>query len=368
MNQVIRAETSELTFYAELINQHNHGKQQRHGNTQPANELLDKLDYHGITLLALENTTLDTEVVNLIGARKVMMIANEALKKNALIELLNAFDSANLKRHIIFKGSALAYSLYPNPWLRPRTDSDCLINENDFSAYNGVFENLGYQKLFAVEGKLISYQSTFSKKLAGDSVINLDLHWRINNRQILANAYTVDELILEGKSLYLDDAKMMIPSNADNLLISCLHRLGHHHTEERLAWLNDINLLANVLSANEWQSLLEKASIKQISAITLDALTLCVELFNTNFPDKIKEKMLEHSQQKELSQIFLRRNLPEWKYFYYEILAMKSWEKRLMLLKENILPSPSYVRQQMQTKFASLAYLKRFWRGIKRIT
>ncbi len=368
MNQVKRADISELTFYAELINQRNHGKQQRRDNIQSSNELLDKLDYHGITLLALENATLDSEVINLIGPRKAMMVANEALKKNALIELFDAFDKENLNRQVIFKGSALAYSLYPKPWLRPRTDSDCLINENDFSAYEKIFEHLGYQKLFAVEGKLISYQSTFSKNLAGNSMVNIDLHWRINNRQILAKTYTVDELILDGKNLSLDDSQITIPSNVDSLLISCIHRLGHHHTEERLTWLNDINLLANTLSANEWQSLLEKASSKQISAITLDALALCVELFNTSFPHEIKDKLLELSQQKELSQIFLKRNLPEWKYFYYEIKALKNWNTRLLLINENIFPSPSYVRQQMQTKSTILAYIKRFWRGLKRVT
>lgn len=368
MNQITRADTSELRFYAELINQQNPGKLQRVYGTQSASDLINKLDYHGITLLALENGTLDSEVINLIGTRKAMMVANEALKKNALIELIGAFAKTNLNRHLIFKGSALAYSLYPKPWLRPRTDSDFLIDENDYNTYQEVFEHLGYQKLFAVEGNLISYQNTFSKKLAGDSVINIDLHWRINNRQILANAFTVDELILGGKNLSLSNSQIRIPCNVDSLLISCLHRLGHHHTEERLTWLNDINLLANVLSANEWQSLVEKSFSKQISAITLDALTLCVKLFKTKFPTEIKEKMYNHSQQKELSQIFLQRNLPEWKYFYYDVLALNSWRKRFMLIKENIFPLPSYVRQQMQTKSTTLAYIKRFWRGLKRAT
>jgi len=43
--------------------------------------LLDRLDYHGITLLAEQNARLPTQLTESVKQRKAMMIANEALKK-----------------------------------------------------------------------------------------------------------------------------------------------------------------------------------------------------------------------------------------------------------------------------------------------
>lgn len=333
-----------------------------------ATECVQQLDYHGISLLALEQQTLGAEVQTLLGQRKAMTVANDALKRAALIELFNAFAAGGLTRTVLFKGTALAYSVYPHPWLRPRADNDCLIDFNEYDRYQAIFEQLGYQKLFAIEGRQVSYQSTFSKVLAGGSVINIDLHWRISNRQMLANAFSRDELYDNGTAATTLSPAIRIPNKVDSLLIACVHRLGHHHTEERLIWLYDMHCLAGELKMDGWQKLLEKAAAKKLSAITLDALELCCALFSTPVPHEILASLTAQAKASEPSQILLNRDLPEWRYFWQDLLALPGIFDRCSLVYEHVFPTPAYVRQQMQTRTATMGYLKRFWRGLKRVS
>lgn len=331
-------------------------------------EFIDTLDYHGITLLALQNGTLPTDVIEKLGSRKAMMVANDVLKQTALTELFEAFEQAGLSNSILFKGSALAYTVYPQPWLRPRSDSDCLIDQSDYVKFASIFSQLGYQKLFAIEGQYLSYQSTFSKILVGQAAINIDLHWRINNRQTLACAFNVHELIEHSQCLSMLSNSIKIPCPVDSVLIASLHRLGHHQNEERLTWLYDIHLLVGALNQNNWQQLCDKASDKKLAAITLDALRYCQHLFDTNIPSFAESALTKSASQPEPSQLFLKRELSEWQIFAQDLKSLAGWQKKFYLVFESVFPNSDYVRQQMETDNIVLAHYRRILRGLRRIT
>lgn len=357
-----RPELAELKRYAGLIQA---GRAVAELNHEP--DLIDKLDYHGIALLALEQHSLPVSVTAELSQRRAMMVANEQLKKHALQELFAAFDAAGLNQIVLFKGSALAYSVYPQAWLRPRSDSDCLIDKQQLPQFAEIFYQLGYQKLFAIEGQHIHYQSTFSKALAGKSAINIDLHWQINNRQILAQSYQVEQLLADGGGLPNLSSSIRIPHAVDSLLIASLHRLGHHVREERLTWIYDVHLLASTLTEHDWLTLLTKSKDKKLAAITLDALQLSHELFNTPLPQEAIQQLSDAALLTEPSQLFLNRELSEWQYFWHDLKALPSNSAKLQAIWENIMPSPSYVKRQMGTQWAVIAYAKRFIRGIKRL-
>lgn len=361
----VRPNQSELRAVASLLTQTHDPAGRFDDYTTPA--LLGLLDYHGVTLLADHYHTLPQRLKPLILQRKAMMVANDALKRRELIQLFNAFALAQLSQCVLFKGSALAYTVYAKPWLRPRSDSDILIKPEQRHAFDAVFMALGYTKQFAIEGKYVSYQSTYSKKLVGKSAINIDLHWRINNRQILAQSFDAEELCRQGHALNQLSDNITVPSNVHCLLISSLHRLGHHHNEERLTWLYDIHLLANSFNAHSWQQLVEQARTKKLSAITLDALNHCAQLLNTAIPSVALKQLMSNANKPEPSQLFLQRDLPERHLFWRDLNAMPSRRARVGLLIETFIPKPAYIRQQMKTRFALWGYLKRAVRGLKRV-
>ena len=334
-------------------------------------ELISKLDYHGISLLAAEQNTLPAELDSHSAKLRAMMVANESLKQLELATLFDAFNQAGLSS-VLFKGSALAYSLYPKPWLRPRSDSDILIEPTDRAKFDLVFEQLGYQKLFAIEGKYVSYQSTYGKVLVGQSHMNIDLHWHINNRQMFSQTFSVNELVKNGQRLTKVDqvslnSHINIPSTVDSLLIASVHRAGHHNKEERLTWLYDIHLLVSSMNDRQWQQLCDQAATKQLSAITLDALETTRYCLNTKLNENALAQLLANAEKHEPSAIFLDRTLSERHYFWADIKSMSSLTSKLGFVRESIIPSPDYVRQQMNTRWASLAYIKRLIRGLRRV-
>jgi len=328
------------------------------------------LDYHGITLLVAEqNKELQQSepLAQLFKQRRALMISNEALVRNALNSTFDEFFASGLSRFIVFKGTALAYSLYSQAWLRPRTDCDLLINVDDLDKFTQVFSRLGFKSLFGISGEYVSYQRTFSLGLAGNSNLNIDLHWRINNRQCLANSFNVDELLLNSQKIPALSPHTNIPSAVDSLLIAGLHRLGHHANEERIAWLYDIHLLAETLSANDWVLLLEKSKNKQLCNVMLDALLCCQEALLTPIPDQFIESLRTLSKSNEASKFLLERKRPEWQYFVHDLKCL-DWRAKLSFIKETLFPPADYIRQQMNTQSALIGYFKRFARGIARVS
>ena len=334
-------------------------------------ELKQKLSYHGVTLLAAEFESLPASLDPYITQLKASMAANEALKQRELSRLFNALDNSDLKS-VLFKGSALAYSIYPKPWLRPRSDSDVFIQPSDRKKFELVLAQHGYQKHFAIQGNYVSYQDTYSKALAGESSLNIDLHWRINNRQMFRQTFSVEELINRGNTLEQFEqatlnAPINIPGNIDSLLIASLHRAGHHNKEERLAWIYDIHLLASSLNNEQWQDLCNRAIAKKIAAITLNALETAQRYFNTHVNEGVLAQLASRTKSHEPSAIFLNRKLSERHYFWADIKSMPDFGSKLSFLRESVIPPPAYVRRQMNTPYASIAYVKRFIRGIRRI-
>ncbi|MEM7357879.1 MAG: nucleotidyltransferase family protein [Pseudomonadota bacterium] len=363
-----RPSLDELRYFAELITPHQSdiGPTSSSINNLSPEEMIAKLDYHGIALLAEQAGKLEVPLSKLLANRKPLMIANETLKQHALIELFDEFSKNGLQC-LLFKGTALAWSVYPQPWLRPRTDSDCFIDHADLAKFEKVFEQLGYQKLFALEGEYVSYQCSYGKALAGKASLTIDVHWRINNRQVLAGAFSMQELHERGVVLASLSNSISIPDNIDSLLIAALHRLGHHPNEERLTWIHDIHCLVESLDDSHWSELLERCEHKQLAAIVLDALELSIELFGSNVPNQSLQQLGQLADRDEPSKIYLQRNLAEWQYFLHDLKAMPGWGSRLQLVQEHLFPGADYMRQQMQTNNLLLAHLKRIWRGLKRV-
>src|SRR2546423_4194437 len=69
--------------------------------------------------------------------------AAELLRLEDLRALLDGFARHGIPL-VIIKGTALAYDIYDAPELRPRADTDLLIDRADVDRARGVFAELGY--------------------------------------------------------------------------------------------------------------------------------------------------------------------------------------------------------------------------------
>ena len=62
--------------------------------------------------------------------KEVEAVVQELIKKNELVCILNVLSAQDIIP-LFFKGTALAYSLYPEPHQRARFDHDVLVAEKD---------------------------------------------------------------------------------------------------------------------------------------------------------------------------------------------------------------------------------------------
>src|SRR5207237_9649788 len=128
--------------------------------------------------------------------------------------------------------------LYPAPELRPGGDTDLLIAESDGDDVRALMRELGYATQLTSGDTLAVRQQSFSR---GGHVY--DVHWDVCNSPVLRDALPAAEVISRAIVAPRIAANALAPSHVDALLLGCIHRVVHHHDNERLIWLYDIHLL-----------------------------------------------------------------------------------------------------------------------------
>lgn len=335
--------------------------QKRHNNA-----ILPLLNFHGITLLANENGVIKSNALPQIKLLKSNAIAAELLKAQALQELGKALMTAGLSPALLFKGTPLAYSTYPAPWLRPRSDTDILFKVDDKPTFEKVLTDNGYRKQFGISGEHVNHQSTWVKTIANGFSLHLDCHTRISNRAILANAFDHNDLVQHSTPIPGLSEAWVQPSVVDSLLIAIMHRIGHHANEERLIWLYDIHLLLSSFSDDDWQQLLLSCQKKRLCGLTHEAITLSQSLFNSPADSTVLHNLSLTTAVEEPSQFFLNREYPEWRHLLHDLQGLASFKQKCQYLIQNIFPDREYMRRQMSTNSLTFAYLKRIISGIKK--
>ena len=345
---------------------------------------LDTGRYHGVLPL------LDAEFRRRNAAetwpREIRTACAAATRHRAMFELayrieivrvLEALESAGAPP-LLLKGAALAYSHYPSPPQRPRADTDLLIPHDRRNEVELALARLGYIRCAGVEGELISYQASWSRSDTFGATHHLDIHWRINNSQILARKLTYDELTARAAPLPAlgPQARALAPVHA--LLFACIHRAGHTHAPlyvegiaqpdgDRLIWIYDIHLLVARASAEDLDEFAALAAAKEIKAICGEALQRTWECFATPIPAQVinalnKPGPIEPSA-RYLSGGRARQMLGD-------LLALDRWSDRGSWLRELAFPSADYMRSKYSDtggRWLPVLYARRALSGLARL-
>ena len=251
---------------------------------------------------------------------------------------------------IVFKGAALAHTHYPESWLRPRLDADLLIAPGQRWRASEILIALGYQRPPMISGELVSYQMMFVREHSIGVEQVLDVHWKISDRQAVADALTYDELRARSARITVRGSGMRVPSPIDALLIACIHRAAHHQDADDLIWVHDIHLIASRLTAEEWTRFVDLATDRQLSQVCARGLQLAADRFHTQIPDALRDRL---SGKREASAIFLRRDLRGVDRLAADLRAAGP-RRAPRLLKEHLFPPVSYMRQKYGVRHAAL--------------
>ncbi len=124
-------------------------------------------------------------------------------------------------------------------------------------------------------------------------VLTFDLHWRLSNRVLFRDALSFDECWARRQAVAPLGAQACALSDADLLLLACLHRIAHGRNtyRNRLIWLYDVHLLALALGEAGLTRFAEAALEKNIGAVCADALAACRERFGTALPQGVVDDL-----------------------------------------------------------------------------
>ena len=270
--------------------------------------------------------------------------ATEAVRRQDLIRLVEAFADAGV-RCLLLKGAPLAYTHYSQPWLRPRFDTDLLIHPSDRARADAVLRELGYALTVQVSGTLVANQLQYQRRDRYQLTDTIDLHWKITNPHLFADALTVDELEAAAQPVPQLGPCARALSNVHALILACVHRVAHHQNSDRLIWLYDIHLLVSAMTPAEHVAFTALARRKRLRAICAAGLDHARRQFNTRCSvEGLDAGAIDSHDAPEPTAAFLQPNLRRVDILRSDLRNVGGWTQKLRLIREHVLPPPAYLR------------------------
>jgi hypothetical protein len=260
---------------------------------------------------------------------------------------------------LIFKGAALAHRHYPEPWLRPRVDTDLLFSEGERSEAGAVFEQMGFTLVPRPTGEHVTHQCTYTRVVHGMRT-EIDVHWKIADPQVFADVLSYEELARDAVAVPELGAAARSVSDVHSLIIACTHRVAHHYDSELLLFLYDIDLLGRRINEASWDRVIALASERRIRGVCARGLHVAADLFHTPVPTRVMTA-LEAADGAEPTAAYLRRRLRRVDILRSDLHALGGWRVRAKLLRP-----PRYILASYGQTRASLLpalYVHRILRG-----
>ncbi len=207
----------------------------------------------------------------------------------------HALLEKNNIRAVMFKGPALAISLYDDLLLRDYSDVDVLVAPSDVRAAQRLLIESGYSPAPQIEPPLpiefmqsavfleMECEQTFTKEVPM-SVI--DLHWEIQPEQILPLDF--ETVINHTTSLTLEGRTIKIPELSLSLLVAAAHSCKHGWL--RLLWICDIaHMLEHQPGPDiDWTAVKRLSDQAFVTPMVVLGLNLAQRLYGCDIPDFAK--------------------------------------------------------------------------------
>jgi hypothetical protein len=308
-------------------------------------------------------------LVELLQRERALGSALDLLRAREVHRVLSALDGAGI-RSVLVKGSALAWTLYEDPGLRPRFDTDVFLRREDADAAAQAMTSLGYRRPAQVTGALVMHQVDYVRTDPSGVRHVFDFHWKLSNRQAVADVLSFDEVLAASAPIPGLEGVGRAPSLVHSLVLACVHRVAHHSAEERLIWLYDIHLLAEALSAADAQALVSLSRERSVTLICADGLLAARRAFQTTLPAGMLERLTPAGRTASEPSAALLVEQPTLARELLSDLRAIRWGQRVRLLREHAFPSAQYMSAAYMTSSRALLpalYTHRLVRGAWRL-
>ena len=279
-------------------------------------------------------------------------VASDMLVQVELNKVLQALLEIDIQP-VLLKGTPLSFSLYPQPGLRPRCDTDFLIAKEDMTKVSQLMEQLGYESLYDADVEFISTQSTFEKQGSLGQTYAYDIHWQINNNSRSFSAeLNYSHLLSTSKAIPRLGQNARTPDKVDALLLACFHRAGHFsHMGDRLIWLYDIHLLVGALDEYRFDLFYQKSKKMAIATICSDAILTAQDWFNTSLTEAILERLSKlPASEPSTAYLTTGRQAGIKHHALLELKDLSSLREKLRYFYQKVFPPVNYMLWRYDTK------------------
>lgn len=285
-------------------------------------------------------------------------------RRDALLrEAIEALAAASADV-LVIKGAALAHTIYPEPYVRPRVDVDLLVDRADLARADRVLEAEGWLRDAESDAEWVSGQRHYTKALGSSGrVERLDLHWRVVNPLVFAEALSFAELRERAVPVASLGPSARTPAIGDALLLACLHRLAHHADDTSapaLLWLHDISLLVARLDAAGRSRFFAIAGRPSLRQACRAGLAEAADRLGSTAAAALAAD-LPASRRDDPGARFLERASP-YALMRADLAVLPSWRERAALVREHLFPSMKYMRARYPRCPAALLPLAAVYR------
>src|SRR6185369_1999055 len=174
-----------------------------------------------------------------------------------------------------------------------------------------------------------------------------DLHWKINNSELLSRLFSWEELRREAVPLPALSPHALAASAVHALLIACMHRSTHrqnpyyvngepHHDANRRVWLYDIHLLSIAFGPAEWETFTKLAAEKGLRSVCLEGLQRAQTCFHTAYPQSVLVALAQPGRREPVARYLHGGKLEQ---LWMDFCALGSVSRQLRWIGETLIPS-----------------------------
>jgi len=190
---------------------------------------------------------------------------------------------------VVVKGPALAYTIYPDPFLRSFNDLDLVVRERDWAAVHRLLAEMGFRP----EKDL----SQPPPKLVAQGVLYELKYWHAETGLLVEVHY--DDLLNAGLAsrdvegywqravpVDIDGVSVKVLSLEDQLIHLCAH--AHYHGYTRLNWFSDMAFIVREHAAQlDWERLLETVRVEEAQVGVYYSLHYLSQLLGVSVPEGV---------------------------------------------------------------------------------
>jgi len=240
------------------------------------------------------------ELTQLLGkkvAARLLNMQHTAVVQNLFLEeelrkVLHTFNEAHIQL-LLFKGPALAYTVYPQAHLRTYHDIDALIHPADLERARELLSTMGYSfyeeyRTNVINSKRTGYNFTLKREDSWLEVL-IELHTAPHESEI-GTDFDIAALWANAQPITILGETTLTLHPVDHLLYLCWHY--RFHSFSRLLWLYDVVVLLRThADALDWEQLIAMARRQHLATTTYYCLSWCHDLFGVAIPASVFSRL-----------------------------------------------------------------------------